>query len=416
MEVGFPEALLTVGILLAAASALSGFTGGTILSISVLSVAAGIGLALTGVIDVAPDDTGLIELIELALILTLLADGLMVERELLRRAWRPPFRALAVALPLTILILGAGAKLLFGGLSWVEALLLGAVLAPTDPVVTSSLVASPGVPNDIKHTLNLESGLNDGLALPIVLLLLILAAPGGDAGGEALRLLGEATAAVVIGGLAGYFGGRLLAWMPREPAHRYESLYALGVGLIVYGISDLTIANGLVAVFVCGIALGSTKEDLPVAFVPFNENLSAIFEVLTFFVFGALIVGTGYGGSIPALLAFIVFALVIARPAAIMVAFVGTLMRREGRAFIAWFGPKGVASMLFALFVLRSHAPARSVEFEIASFVILASIIAHGATDSFGVRWISSRIKGPSAKVETGAETESEAEVEGEAG
>ncbi len=150
-----------------------------------------------------------------------------------------------------------------------------------------------------------------------------------------------------------------------------------------------------------GSRCGSSKEELPVAFVPFNETLSAIFEVLTFFVFGSLIVGTGFSGNVAALIAFIVFALCLARPAAIGVGFLGTLMRREGRVFIAWFGPKGVASMLFALFVLHSDAPARGTEFEIASFVILASILVHGASDSFGVRWISRRIEGPSAKIDT---------------
>lgn len=155
----------------------------------------------------------------------------------------------------------------------------------------------------------------------------------------------------------------------------------------------MTIGNGLVAAFVAGLALGVTKHEIPEAFVEFSENVSAIFQVLTFFVFGALIVTTGFDLSVWALAAFIPFVLLVARPAAIMLAFVRSGLPRPQKLFIAWFGPKGVASMLFALFVLESHAPDRSLVFDVAAIVILASIAAHGLTDTIGARWIHRRIQ-----------------------
>jgi sodium/hydrogen antiporter len=143
---------------------------------------------------------------------------------------------------------------------------------------------------------------------------------------------------------------------------------------------------------VASVALGATEHEVVEAFVGFNENVSAGFQVLTFVVFGALIVSTGYEESVWALAAFVVFALAVARPAAILLSFVRSRIPRSQKLFIAWFGPKGAASMLFALFVLNSQAPDRSVVFDVAAFVILASILAHGLTDTVGARWIERRV------------------------
>src|SRR5687768_12264515 len=181
MEIALGEALLIVGLLLAVTAALSGVTRRTVLSISVLAVSAGIALAAADVVSVNARDPGLFEIVELALILTLFSDGLFVERELLGRHWGPPARALIIAMPVTMVLIAMSARALFPDLDWAECFLLGAVLAPTDPVVTSTVVTARRVPSVIRHTLNLESGLNDGLALPFVLFFLVLAAPGGDA-------------------------------------------------------------------------------------------------------------------------------------------------------------------------------------------------------------------------------------------
>src|SRR3954463_6041009 len=394
MDVGFGTALLFAGGLLAIAAALSGLMRGTVLSISILSVTAGVILAEAGAIHVDATDSAVIHLFLLALIVTLLSDGLFVERELLVVHWGPVVRALVIAMPLTLALLAVVAKLLFSELSWAEAFLLGAVLSATDPVVTSAVVTSQRVPAAVRHALNLESGLNDGLALPFVLFFIILASPGGDAGTEAAKLAGEAAFGALVGIVLGQVAGRLTHHLPGGGiVRRYEGIYALGVGLLAYGFADVTIGNGLIAAFVCGITLAIADHDIADDFVVFSENVSSILQVLTFFAFGGLIVATGFHASVPLLIAFIAFALLIARPAAIALSFVKVHTPAPHRAFIAWFGPKGVAGILFAELVLNSDAGHAHLIFEIAAFTILASIVVHGLTDTLGTRWIERRME-----------------------
>ncbi len=394
MEIGFPEALLVLGVVLAAAAGLSGWARGTVLSITVLAVAAGVALAGLDVLVVEPGAEIVIAVVELALVLTLFTDGLVVERELLRREWRAPVRALVIAMPVTLVLLGLAAKVLFPDLSWAEAFLVGAILAPTDPVVTSTLVAAKHVPRRIRHTLNLESGLNDGLALPVVLFLIVLVAGSDGASGEALALAGESVTGALIGLAVGIGAGIMLGRLPGGGlTRRYEGVYALGVALATFGVAEVTYGNGLISAFVAGIAVTLVRQDVPDAFAEFNESVSATFQVITFVIFGALIVATGWPGGLWPLLAFAAFALLAARPAAVLLAFVGVALPLRQKLFIAWFGPKGVASVLFALFVLNSAAPGRTILFDIAAFTVLASVLAHGLTDTVGAKWISEHIE-----------------------
>jgi NhaP-type Na+/H+ or K+/H+ antiporter len=386
VDIGFGEAVLLFGGLLAIVAALSGLMRGTVLSASVLSVAFGVALAAFGVVDVDPTDESIVELVELALILTLFSDGMFVERELLRRHWSPVARSLIVAMPITLALIALAAKALFPELSWAEAFLLGAVLSPTDPVVTSAVVTSRLVPASVRHTLNLESGLNDGLALPFVLFFLVLATPGGDAGTEAAKLAGEAVVGAAIGVGLGALAGRLHHHLPGGGiTARYEGIYAIGFAQVTFG-------NGLIAAFVCGIAMAASERDVPDGFVEFAENASAIFQVITFFVFGALIVATGFDHSIPPLVLFVAFALLVARPVAVLLSFLRTGIDRPQKLFMAWFGPKGVASMLFALFVLKSQVGEGELIFDVAAIAIIASIVAHGLTDTVGAQWMARRV------------------------
>jgi NhaP-type Na+/H+ and K+/H+ antiporter len=164
--------------------------------------------------------------------------------------------------------------------------------------------------------------------------------------------------------------------------------------LLAYGVADVTFGNGLIAAFVCGISLAVAEHDIADDFVVFSENVSSILQVLTFFAFGGLIVATGYHASIPLLVAFIAFALLIARPIAISLSFVGVGLPRPHQAFIAWFGPKGVAAILFAELVLNSDVRQGDAIFETAAYVILASIVVHGLTDTLGASWIERRLSG----------------------
>jgi sodium/hydrogen antiporter len=392
MDIGFGDAVLLFGVVLAFVAALSGWMRGTVLSASVLSVALGIGLAAAGVVSVDATDESIVELIELALILTLFSDGMFVERELLLRHWSPVTRSLVIAMPITMGLLGLAAKALFPGFSWAEAFLLGAVLSPTDPVVTSAVVTSRLVPPAVRHTLNLESGLNDGLALPFVLFFLVFASPTGDAQTEAAKLAGEALVGGAIGLALGGIGGRLHHRLPGGGiTPRYEGIYAIGFALAAFGLSDVTFGNGFIAAFLCGIAMGASEREVPQGFVEFAENAGTILQVVTFFVFGGLIVATGFEHSVPPLVIFVVFALALARPAAVLLSFMRTGIPRDEKLFMAWFGPKGVASMLFALFVLKSNVGEGELIFDVAAIVVIASIAAHGLTDTLGTRWLARR-------------------------
>ena len=393
MDPAFPEIVLVIGVLLLVTSALSGLARGTILSVSVLAVLAGIVLDAAGAVDVTPGDPGVTAVVELALIFTLFSDGMIVERELLVGHRAPAARALAIAMPLTAVFVGVAAKLLFPELDWVEAFLIGAIVAPTDPVITSSVVAARGVPAELRHTLNLESGLNDGLALPFVLVLIAISAGEGSAGIEAAHLIGEAFAGLLIGIAVAALASRAAEDISRlEVDGKFQGVYALGIGLVAYGISEMTIGNGFIATFAAGITLGVTEHSTSNSFQEFNESLSSVLQTVTLFLFGALIVEGGMPSPVLAGVALAVFTLAVGRPGAVMVAMVRSEMPRVHRAFLAWFGPKGVASMLFALFVLESDVPDRGEIFQIVSVIILASILAHGLTDTVGARWINRRL------------------------
>jgi NhaP-type Na+/H+ or K+/H+ antiporter len=394
MDVGFAEALTVIGALLLGASALSGLTRRTVLSTAVLAVAAGILLAVAGVVSLSAGENSIVLLVELVLLLTLFSDGLLVEDELLRRHWHPAARALVFAMPLNATLLALLAKAVFPQLSWTECFLLGFALSPTDPVVTSSVVASARVPPIVRHTLNLESGLNDGLALPFVLFFLAFAGdPQGSAVASAGQLAGESAIGVAVGAALALAAGRLLDHLPDwAVAERYEGLYALGLGLASFGVADLAHGNGLISAFVAGVAFALARHEIPDVFHHFNENLSSVLQIVAFAVFGALIVATGWEGSLLALAAFVAFALFVARPASVLLAFAGVRLSRPEKLFIAWFGPKGIASMLFALFVLNSSAPDRTLVFDVAAFTILASIMAHGLTDTVAGGWIERRV------------------------
>jgi NhaP-type Na+/H+ or K+/H+ antiporter len=396
MGIGFPEALLVLGLLLGLVAALSGWLQATVLSMSVLSLATGVGLALAGVLDPSPSSEVVVLAVEMALILTLFSDGLVVEGELLLSHWTPAARALVLAMPITLTLIALAAKGLFPDLSWGEAFLLGAVLSPTDPVVTSAVVTSERIPAKVRHTLNLESGLNDGLALPFVLFFLVVATDSGDPLVEGGRLALEAGIGAAIGIVLAVAAGRLIEWLPSGGiTPKYEGIYALGVALASFGVAEASgWGNGLIAAFVGGIALAVSRHEIPEEFAEFNESLSSIFQIVVFVLFGALVVTTGWDGSIARLALFVGFALLVARPAAVLVSFTGVREPRSNKLFMAWFGPKGVASILFALLVLASSESHRSLIFDIASFTILTSILAHGLTDTVGASWLERRLAG----------------------
>jgi NhaP-type Na+/H+ or K+/H+ antiporter len=316
---------------------------------------------------------------------------------MLQAHWRLPLRKLVLAMPLTAGIVAVATRVLTG-LSWTQSLLLGALLSPTDPVLSSSVVTNPRVPRLVRHSLNLESGLNDGLALPAVLVLAAALGAGRFVWWQfLLENLGLGLlAGLAVGGVAGELmprggGGQNAGLTTGIPDHQ-RALYALGVACAAYGAAVLLPhGNGLIAVYVAAITLGIRRPDLRGHFERQSADLVEIVKLGIFVVFGALLTFGGLFGSGWAAVGVVVVTLVVARPAAVFAALVGTRTDLATRAFMSWFGPKGVATMTFSLLVLSDAIPSGTVIFNLAALTVVCSVLAHGATDTAGAEWLGRR-------------------------
>jgi NhaP-type Na+/H+ or K+/H+ antiporter len=330
-----------------------------------------------------------------ALIVILFRDGLEVDGELLRTHWHLPLRKLVLAMPVTAAIVALGTHLLTD-LSWTESFLVGALLSPTDPILSSSVVTNPRVPAVVRHSLNLESGLNDGLALPGVLALSAALRIGG---GHfvwwrfVIEDVGFGFAAgILVGLLASVLMPRGKGLAASIPVHQ-KSLYALGVAFATYGIAVLPPhGNGLIAVYVAAIALGIRRPDLREVFARRAAEIVEIVKLVVFVVFGSLLTFHGMLTDGWAAVAIVAITLLIARPVAVFAALAGTRTDLATRAFMAWFGPKGVATMTFALLVLSDRITAGARIFDIAALTVFCSIIAHGLSDTPGAEWLARRV------------------------
>jgi len=391
------QAIATVlGLLLILGALASGLAQRSFLSLTAMFVLAGFALGPGGLgkIDFRAHSGFVEDLAFAALIVILFRDGLEVEGEMLKREWHLPARKLVVAMPITAAIVAAAAHLLFG-LTWTESFLLGALLSPTDPVLTSSIVTNARVPRLIRHSLNLESGLNDGLALPAVLAL--LAALSTSSGSFVWwRFVIQDLGLGLLYGLACGWLASLL--MPRAgrgpvehsiPAHQ-KSLFALGVAFATYGLTVLSPeGNGFIAVFVAAIVLGIRRPDLRVHFERRADELVEIVKLGIFFVFGSLLTLNALTREGWPSLAFVAIVFLLARPLAVWLALLGTSTDRATRLFMGWFGPKGVATMTFALLVLDQNIASGPRIFDLTALVVFCSIIVHGLSDTPGANWIS---------------------------
>jgi NhaP-type Na+/H+ or K+/H+ antiporter len=386
-----------LGGLLVLGSLLSGLARRSILSLAALFVLAGfvLGQGVLGAVHFRSDSGFVADLATVALIVILFRDGLEVEGELLQRHWQLPLRKLVIAMPITAVIVALLARALIG-LGWTEAFLLGALLSPTDPVLSSGVVTDPRVPRIVRHSLNLESGLNDGLALPAVLAFAAALEPDHGHFVWWHFVLQDVGLGLAFGLVCGLVGSLL---MPRAgehadrpiPAHQ-RALYGLGLAFATYGLTVLPPhGNGFIAVFVAAIVLGNRRPDLRSCFAERAEELVEIVKLGIFTVFGALLTVDGLFGDGWAAVAVVAATFLIARPLAVWIALAGTRIGAVSKAFMAWFGPKGVATMAFSLLILSRHIHSGQRIFNIAALAVFASILVHGVTDTPGTRWIGRR-------------------------
>src|SRR4051795_2862081 len=392
-------ALTVLGALLVFGALVSGIARRSMLSLTAIFVLVGVVLGQGGLGVLRFDPTGgfVAALATVALVVILFCDGLEGEGEMLVREWNLPRGALGVAMPITAAIVAVAVAGLTD-LSWTQAFLVGALLSPTDPVLSSSVVTNPRVPRLIRHSLNLESGLNDGLALPPVLALVAALQVGDDDFVWWHFVLQDVSLGFAFGVATGFLASVLLprggALTESIPAHQ-KALYALGVAFLAYGVTTLPPhGNGFIAVYVCAITLGIRRPDIRGYVEARADDIVEIVKLGIFVVFGSLLTLDGLFLDGWAAVAIAVVALLVARPVALAIALIGTGVSRAALAFMAWFGPKGVATMTFSLLVLGSGVPGAERIFDIAALVVLCSIVAHGLTDTPGSEWMARQAEG----------------------
>lgn len=376
--------LLLVGVLI------SERASRTILSTAVLFLLGGfvLGDGVLGVVPITPGSPVVGVLAQLALFSVLYTDGMKVGFSDLRSAWRLPGRALLLGLPLTLLITALLAHYLVG-LPWLQCFLLGAVLAPTDPVFAAAIVGRKEVPGRLRHLLNVESGLNDGLALPVVLVLLAL-------GGGTNVGVGVLAEEIVLGLLVGVMVPLMVIWLERLPflmaTKGLQPLVAVSIGLLVLAICLVTGANLFLAAFAAGITVATAGPGFREEFEQFGELVSELLKLAAILVFGALITPTFLFGEIAWTgWAFAILAIVVARPVALLVSFLGTKLPVKEQLAAMWFGPKGFASVVYGLLVLESGVERSDELFHLVALVIVLSILAHSSTDVLVAKQFESR-------------------------
>jgi sodium/hydrogen antiporter len=388
----FETGAAVLGLLLMVGSLLSGLANRSLLSLTAVFVLAGflLGHGATDVLDLRASSGLVRDLATVALIVILFRDGLEVEGELLQTEWQLPLRKLAIAMPITAVLVALVAHACVG-LSWTESFLLGALLSPTDPVLSSSVVTDPRVPRIVRHSLNLESGLNDGLALPAVLAFAAALEPNSPHFVWWHFVLQDVGLGFAFGIVCGAIGSRLIPeGSDGRIAPHQKALYGLGLAFATYGLTVLPPrGNGFIAVFVAAIVVGNRRADLRRCFAERTEEIVEIVKLGVFAVFGSLLTINGLFGTGWAAIAVVAATFLLARPLAIWVALAGTRISNASKAFMAWFGPKGVATMAFSLLVLSRQIDAAGRIFNLAALAVLASILVHGASATPGIRWLA---------------------------
>jgi NhaP-type Na+/H+ or K+/H+ antiporter len=361
-----------------------------------MGVAAAVAIELIGLSWIDPlEDAVVVERVaELAVIIALFATGLKLDRPLDWNSWSGVARLLILAMPLTILgvaVFGAGVM----GLSVGAAITLGAILAPTDPVLAGDIgVGPPGHEDEHEPNFSItgEAGLNDGLAFPFLFLGLFALDPGGTSwlgNWFAADLLYAVVIGVVAGAVIGRAAAGLSVWLKRRElfSQAFDAWLAIPVVLVIYGVTELVGAYGFIAAFAGGVAFRryEHEHDYKVRVHDGAEVTEKFGELAAVLLLGSMVSIAGLGALgltgwllIPVLLLMI-------RPLAVATSFVGTDLPRNERAFVAWFGVRGVGSLYYAAVAVGSGYLS-AAEAEIVAWTAIAtivvSIVVHGVTAS----------------------------------
>ncbi|MEM1360377.1 MAG: cation:proton antiporter [Pseudomonadota bacterium] len=349
---------------------------------------------LAGIVDTEGAEHNLSLLAEVALIVLLFADAAMINPKALIRGAAKPARMLLIGLPLMVLFGFLAGELLLPGWPIWEIALLAALLAPTDAALGQAVITNPAIPEPMRRTLSAESGLNDGLALPFVVFFGCLAV--GGVHDEVQVGWGQFVGQQVgFGVLAGLCVGAVGGWLLRQAQNFHYTNNALG-GIAVLTLSGLAYlfahelhGNGFIAAFIAGLTFGQVLRNRSGFVFEFIETEGQLLMLLAFFAIGALLIPIGLSFATPALIALVALSLFVLRPAAIWISLMGSGASRVERAFFGWFGPRGLATALFALLALGAFEGLRMREeiLAAAAVAVMASAVLHGASAAPAGRW-----------------------------
>src|SRR5919109_2463585 len=379
-------ALLVFAVTLLVAVFLSEFARRSILSTAVLFLVAGF-IAGGGVMEWIPMQVSnpvVARFSELALFSVLFTDGMRIGLRDLTSAWRLPGTALLLGFPLNLALVALVAHWIVQ-LSWIESFLLGAVLSPTDPVFAAAIVGRKDIPARIRNLLNVESGVNDGIALPLVLIFLNVA---GKEPIDAFSLTGEVALGVAIGIAVSWTVLRIEKFRIFAVAAHYEAFDTFAIALLLLTLTSLTHANQFLAAFVGGVTIAPSFPEMRDQFHEFGNRLAELLKLAALLVFGALIspqflAEIDWRGYIFALLV-----LLLVRLVALSLALLGSRLPWREWLIAAWFGPRGFASVVFGLIILQSDLAMADRLFHLIAIVVIGSIIAHSSTDVLLARWL----------------------------
>jgi NhaP-type Na+/H+ or K+/H+ antiporter len=365
----------------------------TPLTPAIVFVGSGIllGPAVLNIVDLRRDAAPILALLEVTLTLVLFTDAMTVRRGDLVTGGFLPGRLLGIGLPLS---LGAGwllALFLLPGLTVWECALVGAVLLPTDVALEKTAITSPRVPALVRHGLNAESGLNDGMVLPLFVLFLA-AVPGTSYAEEGVtgvfwRALVLSTA---LGLLAGGLGGRLLQWSRagERGTGEWRQVYPLAVAAASYELAVLTDGSGFIAAWAAGFAFGfalrrhpaGVERDGPEGTAEFAGNLARLLAAISLLVFGAVLLGPALEHLNWRIVLYAVLSLTVVRMLPVALALAGSGLRLPTVAFVGWFGPRGLASVVLALLVVEEHVPGVELLGRVVALTVGLSVLLHGVS------------------------------------
>lgn len=380
--------LVVVAVILLGFAAISGRIEGTSTTAPMIFTSAGLLVGVEAFGLVSPEATGVEVkvLAEATLTVVLFSDASRIDLAALKRTLGIPARLLGIGLPLTIIAGFLAALAVLGDLSWPEALVLAIILAPTDAALGQAVVTSPRLPVRVRQSLNVESGLNDGICVPLffVALAVALGEDGAIGDGRAVELVAEKIGLGIAGGVvAGAAAAAIVvqAGVRRLIDETWLQVVPLAAALLAFGLAEASGGSGFIAAFVGGLVFGGLRRRGGGDVSHLIEQSGAVLGAVTFVVFGAVLLGPALRDLTWQIALYAVLSLTLVRMLPVAIAMLGSGARRPTVAFLGWFGPRGAASIVLALLLLDEKAlPGEAVILTTAFVTVGLSVLAHGVT------------------------------------